>query len=116
MNIVLDHQGENVELDLIEYISLLDRSSFPTFLKNLFIFDTDLKSLVKNEQAKKILKSIDIHKKLLILPEKFEEPLFSKIQQTTAITEYKGDLDSPIFELGDILLDSIRMKLNASFV
>lgn len=114
VNIILDHQGENVALDLVEYISLLDRSSFPSFLKHLFIFDTDLKALLKNEEAKAILKSIDIHDKLLILPEKFEEPLYSKIQQTTAISEYQGDLDSPLFELDEILLDSIRMKLEGN--
>lgn len=89
----------------------MNKSSFPCFLKSLFIFDTNLQNLVNDEDSKEYLKSKEISEKIFILPENFEEALYSKIQQTTAILEYKGHLEYPIFELGDILLDSLKLKL-----
>lgn len=65
---------------------------------------------MENLDHKEYLKSDGIKDKVFILPEDFEVALFSKIQQTTVITEYSGDLDYPIFELSDILLDSLRIK------
>jgi DNA-binding ferritin-like protein (Dps family) len=67
---------------------------------------------MEDTETRELLKSKEYVNKVFVLPEEYYEPLYKQIQANTALAEYFGELESEIFEIDSVLLDSLVIKVD----
>ena len=105
---VLDCQDQAPDTGLIQFLLQLNRSSFPGFLKSVFVIKASLEAMEKDASKVLFFRTGEVKKMVHLLPPDFQRPLFRFVQLNTVSESYGGYLpQQQIFDIRGLIVDSL---------
>jgi len=108
ISFLLDFKDTTVDPVLIRTLISFTTSSFPDYLKRIYVLNADLLSLSQQKELLGYFRSEDAKKYVAILPEDYDNPLFREVQRTTVAESYGGLLSQFLFDVRPLLIEALR--------
>lgn len=110
INILIDYDESDMSIGILNEIQHIDQITFPNSIKKIYCINTQPNKIIQNSQLCDSLKTDFFDEKLEVIGDDYETYIFDEIDPDTTSLEYFGNLESELFDLNELVIESLQKQ------